>query len=177
MKFLLIVSAVVLCIVFLAVFLSYRRNLYLFSEVQGTVTQNGKPVPGVKLHQSVNWAWGQKEFTFETVADADGKFIFHPILAHSFFAGIVPAEIDIKQTLRINHEGANYDGWMYNKSDYNNLSELITGEVSLNLTCELTTKKDHFGDNSPIDAKSSPSEKDTAYGICRIAPPSGTVVE
>ena len=162
MKYFLIISIVLLFVISVVFYFSYRRNLYLFSEIKGLITINGKPVPYAEVSESATWNWNKEEFSFGKKTEKDGTFSFSPIISHSFFAGILPEEIRIKQMIRITYDNVTYDGWMHFKQDYGNLSEIEGGR--LDVICELTNSKDYL-------SKKVPENGTAPYGICRLARP------
>ncbi len=132
------------------------------------VTLDGKPLSGAVISQSGDWSWTQEEFTQEAKTDSEGGFILPPIIAHTILASVLPAQIIILQTIRIEYGGTTYNGFMYEKTNYDKFSEL--GGTSFNLVCELSNKKDYIGDDSPRDKMVFLYNKDTAYGVCRVVP-------
>ena len=128
-------------------------RLVLFSEVNGVVLREGKPVAGAELIQRVVWSDDPDEIAPQhTTTDGTGAFRFPPIERSAGLRRMVPAQPMMLQTITIRFEGREYLAWRYGKDSYDNRSEL--DGRALNLVCELTRAPEHEGKH---------------YGICKVA--------
>lgn len=122
-------------------------RLVFFSEVQGTVLKNGKPVSGAELVQDVVWSDNKNdEPSRHLCTDAQGRFHFPTWEHRAGMARIVPHQPVILQKITIRHEGVEYTAWRHTKDSYEANSEI---GKPLNLECELTREAGfegmHFG--------------------------------
>ncbi len=142
--------------------------MYLFSEVSGVVTMNGKVVENAIIKQSVKVAWNSKLIQQETKSRKDGIFSFPMITMHDALAQILPHEPEIDQKITIQYQGVSYKAWSYFKYDYYDRSEL-GGLPDINIICELTTKPDNFIYSGPVPKEIYYSNtSNSAHGICRF---------
>lgn len=125
-------------------------DVCLFSEVKGVVTLKSSPVPGAKVIQVAKY--DDKEYTNETMTDAEGMFYFKPMYIKSvrqFF----PVNTSISQKIVIQYEDKAYEAWKTFKADYeinSELNESSAGNViAINLQCDLgssnLTKRGAYG--------------------------------
>jgi hypothetical protein len=103
----------------------------LFSEVNGVVTLEGKPVAGAELVRTAQL--GDKIYTDKAVTDGAGVFHFEALIIRSSrkitsMGPLVPQEISIS------HNSISKQAWLSNKNNYDVLGE--TGS-ELYLMCEL----------------------------------------
>jgi hypothetical protein len=110
----------------------------LFSEVNGVVTLEGKPVAGAELVRTA--MINDKEYTDKTVTDEGGKFHFDAMYTHSINKIVFIIEPVIPQTMTIFHNDKEYLGWRTSKRDYHMNAEL-DGEREIDLKCELTNER------------------------------------
>ena len=132
--------------------MSLFSRLVFFSEVQGTVLKNGKPVQDAELVQEVVWSDNKNDVPSKQVrTDAQGRFHFPTLEHRAGVARMVPHQPVILQTIIIRHDGADYTAWRHAKDSYEANSEL--DGKPLKLECELTCEADFEGKH---------------YGICKI---------
>lgn len=125
----------------------------LFSEVHGTVLQNGRPVTGAEIIQEVIWSDSKDEIAPRSVMTrADGAFHFLPVQKAPGALRLVPHQAVVLQKLMIRLDGVEYVGWRHTRNSYEDNAEL--DGKPLRLTCELSTEPDFEGKH---------------YGICRVA--------
>lgn len=127
------------------------KPLCIFSEVNGVVLYEGKPVSGAVIERMFVWAWGNERGTDSTITDTEGVFRFPVILKKSISGNVIPHQPFIEQTITIQHEGKVYTAWMYDKYDYKENSELQKKPISI--TCRL---------------ENDPTQNDGVYGVCDI---------
>lgn len=143
-------------LVFVAIFLGYQGNamakMTIFSEVTGRVLDNGKPVAGATIEREFRWAWGDEVGTDKTTTADDGSFHLPRIERSSFWGSILPHEPTIRQTIKIKVNGKTYDGWLYDKHNYDDKGE--RGGLALKLLCSLENTPQRHGD--------------AGYGICSL---------
>jgi len=116
-------------------------DVCLFSEVNGVVTLKSSPVSGAKVIQVAKF--DDKEYTNETMTDANGAFYFKPMYTRSvrqFF----PVSTSISQNIIIQYDDKTYEAWRTLKADFelnSELNESTTGNViAINLQCDLENK-------------------------------------
>lgn len=126
------------------------KNLYLFSEVQGTVTQGGKPVVGAEVQRT--HVWKDKPRTERVTTGATGRFAFPAVIESSFLASMLPHEPVVPQKIFIHVGGNEYEAWMHTKHNYNDLGEL--NGKPIRLECDL---------------ESEAGFRDGFYGICTLS--------
>ena len=121
-------------------------KIYLFSEVNGVVLLNGKPVQGAELIRTA--APGSKSYTDKAMTDAEGRFHFDAMVVHTLRT-LIPGEAVIRQTISIRFQGKDYLGWKSTKRDIANHGELnlLDPRKSLpiqlfRVECELTNEDD-----------------------------------
>ena len=104
----------------------------LFSEVNGVVTLNGKPVVGAEVIRTAEL--NDKAYSDTTTTDGQGRYHFDARFTKSVNS-ILPVEPFIPQTLVIRANKQEFPGWKMNKRNYS-----VNGEIDqpLNLTCELS---------------------------------------
>lgn len=121
----------------------------MFSEVQGVILKDGKPVSGALVTREFTWAWNDYSQKDQFTTDSTGKFKFPLASRFSLATSLLPHEPVIKQKITIQHEGKEYLAWRYFKHDYNKNDELAGKDI--NLKCDLTKEpgfyinKDIFG--------------------------------
>lgn len=141
-------------------FLDFMR-VYIFSEVDGVVLMNGKPVSGAKVIRTADYK--DKIHSNTVVTDEQGRFHFDDIYTYSMRL----SETAILQRIMIHYEGEEYLAWKLLKRNDNRYGELNDPETldkpikKLNLKCELTDNQDnkqvvHF----ELGQK-------TIYGLCQ----------
>lgn len=131
--------------------MSFARNFFLFSEVQGVVLDKGKPVQDAEVERIYNWGWKDVTKQEKTTTDQEGRFHFNPVVESTFFGSILPHEPVITQKILIRYQGIDYKAWMFTKHNYEENGELNGRPI--HLICNLD---------------SEPSFKDDVFGICTI---------
>jgi hypothetical protein len=126
-------------------------KIYLFSEVQGVVMNQGKPVVGAVVEQQYFWHWKSERGQTEVKTDAEGKFTFPAIIKSSLMASVLPHEPFIEQTILIKQEDNTYKAWMFDKRDYEKNGELEGKSIFID--CNLQNQLSHKG---------------KIYGICEL---------
>lgn len=126
------------------------KKFYLFSEVEGTVTEAGKPIAGAEIERIHEWK--NKPRSERVTTGADGRFTFPEVTETSFLTSILPQEPIVPQKIIIRVRGVEYKGWMYTKHDYEPRSEL--GGKPIRLDCDIRRKADY---------------QDSWFGICTLS--------
>jgi len=116
--------------------------LVLFSEVHGTVLNNGKPVEGAELVQKVVWS-DNDNLDQHALSDRSGAFRFSPIERRAGLLRLIPAQPIMLQSTTIRYQGVEYEAWRHSKGSYNANTELDGKPIWL--ACELTQKPDFEG--------------------------------
>jgi hypothetical protein len=84
-------------------------RLVLFSEVHGTVLEDGKPVAGAELVQKVVWSDNENEIPPQrTMTDKAGAFSFPAIEHRAGLLRLIPAQPTMLQEILIRYQGAEY---------------------------------------------------------------------
>ena len=110
-------------------------KICLFSEVNGIVTLNGKPVAGVEVIRTSQMGH-DNIYTDKTVTDEQGRYRFAARFTHSVYK-IAPVEPNVRQKIAFLYQGNEYLGWRMNKHNYDINTELGR---PITLTCELTSE-------------------------------------
>ncbi len=118
-------------------------KMVVFSEVQGKVLHNGKPVANAVLEREFRWTWKDEVGTDSTTSNAAGGFAFPRIERSSLFASVLPHEPNIEQTILIKVDGKTYKAWMFRKRDYKLNGELDGKPIVI--TCHLEAEPSHHG--------------------------------
>jgi hypothetical protein len=145
-------------------FTLHKRELFLFSAVNATVTLNGKPVMDAVVTQNTHFTWGNKDFsaTVTTSKGANpGSFVFPKVVTHNILAHLLPHEPSVSQKMTLMYKDTNYILWYYNRHDYTDMSELDRHEP-IHLTCELTDPEIRFNGTATVQGN-------VAYGVCRLS--------
>ena len=141
-------------------FLDFMK-IYIFSEVDGVVLMEGKPVSGAKVVRTADYK--DKIHTDTVVTDELGRFHFDDISTFSMRL----SETAILQEIIIHNEGKEYKAWKQLKRNdirYGELNDANTPENAIkkiNLTCELT------GDQNKEQVVGSELRRRTTYGLSR----------
>ncbi|MGY4533728.1 hypothetical protein ACVW0Y_002861 [Pseudomonas sp. TE3786] len=114
--------------------MAFSKTLYLFSEVNGIVLLDGKPVQGVEVDQEYHWHWKDEKARRVTTTDAQGRFHF-PLITGKSLTAALPHEPVVEQRMRLYYQGKEYQGWYQSKHNYDDLGEL--NGRPLNLVCDL----------------------------------------
>lgn len=111
-------------------------NVCLFSEVNGAITLDGKPVAGAEVVRTA--ILNDKTYTDTVTTDAQGRYHFDARFTKSMNS-ILPVEPFIPQLVTIRFNNQEYPGWKMNKRNYD-----VNGEIDqpLNLSCELSEQPD-----------------------------------
>lgn len=110
-------------------------KIYLFSEIGGVVTMDGKPVADAKVERITK---ADKDYLDKTVTDASGRFHFKAITEHSIKK--LFGEPAISQELYFLYKGKKYLGWEHLKNDYDKNGETDDYRPLIDLKCELDKK-------------------------------------
>jgi len=110
-------------------------KICLFSEVNGQVLLNGKPLANTIVKQQ--YIWGQKPVERMVKTDAEGNFKFDAVFVRSL-AKYMPVEAVIQQEIIIENNKEEYKGWSSVKRNFDENGELAGREI--NILCELTNE-------------------------------------
>lgn len=141
-------------------FLDFMK-IYIFSEVDGVVLMEGKPVNGAKVVRTADFK--DKIYTDTVVTDKSGRFHFNDISTFSMRL----SETSILQKMVIFYQENEYLAWELLKRNDNHYGELNDPEApektirKLNLTCELTENQNK---KQVVNFKFG---NKTVYGLCR----------
>ena len=143
----------------MAFFDSMKVNL--FSEMQGIVTLEGKPVSGATVTRTAIPS-NDKEYTDTTQTDNAGRFNFGVMETHLFLK-LLPSNSTIHQKIIIDYAGQQYLAWKILAASDRPNGELnerdVIGteqEVFIDLVCELT---------APETAKAG-AYTSAVFGLC-----------
>lgn len=123
----------------------------LFSEVNGVVMSEGKPVAGVEIIQTAKI--NTILYTYKTITDDFGRFHLEERRVYSVNK-IAPVEPYIAQKIKINYLGKEYLAWDIDKRNYDTNGELGR---NLKLQCDLSQKESR----KEFDAR-------ILWGICNL---------
>jgi hypothetical protein len=112
-------------------------KICLFSEVNGQVLLNGKPVKDAFITQI--YYWDHKPISKTSKVDEQGRFHLEPVFKRSM-SKYMPVEASILQEIIIKSEGVEYQGWRSVKRNFDENGELDGKD--LNLVCELTNESE-----------------------------------
>lgn len=126
-------------------------KMVLFSEVNGKVLLDGKPVPGAAVEREAVWTWKKETLRDGTTANANGEFNLPAMTGSSFLGGLLPHEPVVRQTMTIKHGGRRYEAWLHVKHDYDTNGELDGKPIRM--VCRL---------------ESAPQRRGRIYGICEV---------
>ena len=126
----------------------------LFSEVNGVVTLEGKPVAGADLIRTAEI--NDKVHTDRAMTDENGRFHFSAMYTNSLNK-ILPVEPVIPQTITIQYQGNSYSGWRTTRRGYDENSEMKNNK-NIALTCELTDE----------DSMKEKDLRRPVAGVCKI---------
>ncbi|WP_369941003.1 DUF6795 domain-containing protein [Xanthomonas medicagonis] len=118
--------------------MAISKTLYLFSEVEGTVLLDGKPVQGVEIEQAYHWHWKDRQGTKNAKTDMLGRFHLPAVTDTSLTASLMPHEPVIGQRITLRYQGREHKGWVFTKHNYE-----ASGEVKgrpLKFICELNSE-------------------------------------
>jgi hypothetical protein len=112
-------------------------RIYIFSEVDGVVLMQGKPVSAAKVVRTADYK--DRLYTHTVITDEQGCFHFDDIYRYSLRL----SETAIHQKIVIHYQDKEYLAWELIKGHENRYGELTDPEkpenpvIKLNLTCEL----------------------------------------
>ena len=107
-------------------------SVYLFSEVDGVILQEGEPLKNTKIIRYFEYGSIEKD---ETITNSKGEFHFAAI-RRSSLASLLPVEFVVAQSIVVEHNGQEDKIWSNTKRSKSRNSEL--GGVALRLKCEIT---------------------------------------
>lgn len=133
-------------------------RIYIFSEVNGVVLLDGKPVKGAKIIRTTDYKDSIHSDT--TVADEQGRFHFDDHYEYSMRLH----ETAILQKIIIEHDDKEYLAWKLLKRNDHRFGELNDASSTnplkpLTLTCELT------GDVNNEQTVGAELRRRTIYGL------------
>ena len=141
-------------------FLDFMR-IYIFSEVDGVVLLEGKPVSGATVIRTADYK--DKLYSDTVITDDQGRFHFDDIYIYSMrLFGTY-----IWQKITIQYDGKEYLAWKMMKGYDTRYSELSDPELpdapikKLQLRCELT------GDQDSEQVIKFTLDQHTIYGLSR----------
>lgn len=122
----------------------------IFSQVKGTVLEQGRAVLGAVIERQVEW--NDEKSTDRANTAADGSFVL-PALTRkaSLLDRLLPSEPMVKQTILILHEGKTYKAWYFFKRNYKDNGELDGRPIQM--VCRLERE---------------PAKHGEVFGICEL---------
>ncbi len=120
-------------------------KLYLFSEVEGVIVADGKPVSGATIDREYVWGWNDKRGGDRAIADASGAFRMPALTGSSFLASWLPHEPAIAQKLIIRVGDKTYEGWTATKPNYTLNGELDGKPIRLHCDLNAQPKRTSIG--------------------------------
>jgi len=142
-----------------------------FSEIEGLVTWNGKPVVGANVTRTAKVPAFDKNFEEKTETDSDGKFHFDRLEDKEFHFNplnlLFPAEPLVFQSIVIHYQGKDYLAWKFTRHSYDEESEFGDPSPRIKIHCELNDAPD-LEQPSRIPSRELGNADRTFEGICRI---------
>lgn len=123
----------------------------LFSEVEGQIVQDGKPVKDAEVTQITLWSSQGEVSPVTTSSDENGRFRFAEITRKGGFSNLLPGQITIVQKINIKHGGKEYRGWINTKSNFERHGE--SNGKPLKFICNLNH---------------TPSNQGNDFGVCKL---------
>ena len=137
-----------------------KQDVFLSSEVNGVVTENGKPVVNIEVIRSLIYI-DEKVHRDVVTTDSSGHFHFPQKSIRSSIPSKPFSEDRVSQQIFIDREGTKTPFWVATQRDYKEIPEFTKKLVFLN--CELTNKRVSFQFKN-----SNPNNiEHTASSICR----------
>jgi len=126
---------------------SQSREIVLASPMEGLLTHEGKPLPGVKIERKLRWYDGEESTEDFVVTDKDGRFTFPIVKKVLKVSGYV--HFVVSQEISAIYRDEEIIIWALGKSSKIEYGEL--GGKPVNLRCELTSDKQINRDhNTPL---------------------------
>ena len=123
----------------------------LFSEVNGVVLKDGKPVANAEVTRYFHWHWKDRKSNESTTTNSQGEFHFDAVREKSVTASLMFHEPLVSQDIKIFVDGQEYKAWRFTKHDYEDNGEL--NGRAIKMKCALETEA-YF--------------KDEVFGICTL---------
>ena len=114
--------------------MSFGKQVCVFSAVEGTVLQDGKPVRDALVKRS--YKWDGEDVIDQQTTDEDGRFSFPEANEKSLMA-IFPHNPAVTQFIKFVVDDTEYLAWGYVKGNYD-----VNGELegrAMNLKCDLNS--------------------------------------
>ena len=118
-----------------------KQDVFLSSEVNGIVTENGKPVANIEIKRSLMYIDG-KDHVDTAITDNEGNFHFPQKSIRSSIPSKPFSEDRVSQQITIDREGSLIPLWIATPRDYKEVPEFTQKLEFLN--CELTNKRVRF---------------------------------
>lgn len=118
-------------------------NMYIFSEVKGTVLSHGKPIAGAIIERSYKLDGKSKSMLDSTRTSTEGDFLLPAIFNHSLLRAFLPHGALIDQSIIIKHDGKTYQAWLKIKSNYRENGEIENAQLigrPISLLCRLESE-------------------------------------
>lgn len=137
-----------------------KQDVFLCSEVNGIVTENGEPVASIEIKRSLMYIDG-KDHIDTAITDNKGHFYFPQKSIRSSIPSKPFSEDRVSQHITIDRDGAPIPLWIATQRGYHEIPE-FTKKLNF-LNCELTNKRVDF------DFKNNHNEHldHMASSICR----------
>ncbi|XPF93314.1 DUF6795 domain-containing protein [Colwellia sp. RE-S-Sl-9] len=137
-----------------------KQDVFLCSEVNGIVTENGEPVASIEIKRSLMYIDG-KDHIDTAITDNKGHFYFPQKNIRSSIPSKPFSEDRVSQQITIDRDGAPIPLWIATPRDYKEVPEFTKKLTFLN--CELSNKRVSF------QFKNNKNEhlNHTASSICR----------
>ncbi len=142
-----------------------------FSEIEGLVTWDGRPVAGATVTRTAKVPEFDKNFKEKTETGSDGRFHFDRLEDKQFHFNplslLFPAEPLVFQTILIHYQGKDYLAWKFTRHSYNEESEFGCANPRITIHCELKNAPD-LKQSSRIPSRELGPADRTFEGICNI---------
>jgi len=119
-----------------------KQDVFLSSEVNGVVTENGKPVVNLEVIRKLIYT-DEKVRRDVATTDSTGRFYFPKKVIRSSIPSKPLSHNSVSQEIFIDREGTLIPFWVANQRGYKEVPE-FTKKLAF-LDCELTNKRVSFG--------------------------------
>ena len=116
---------------------SKSKEIVLASPMEGVLTYEGKPAPGVKIVRKLRWYDGEESAEDFVVTNQKGHFTLPNVTKALKVSGLV--QLVVSQEIAALYQGEEILIWAMGKSSRIEYGEL--GGKPVNLRCELTNEK------------------------------------
>ena len=135
-----------------------KYDVHLCPAVQGTITENGKPLAGIRVFRELDY---DKSYTDDAVTDENGHFYFAEKNIKSRLSGNKFDQSKSRQVISLDYQGKLFLLWYLNTSSIKPQQAVVQRLASLN--CDLSNEElEHVFPNIE-----KPDFPHSTFSICR----------